>query len=377
MGAHAQRGGKGFNRYRVIAKKQESSVITSLLLAPVEPATVPTFIPGQFLTVRLAVEDGVTVLRNYSLSGDAQDAAHLRISVKRESAPPGRPDLPPGLGSNFLHDQVGVGDLLEIAGPTGAFILNQESTRPAVLFSGGVGLTPMVSMLHWLSRNSAQPVYFIHACENGSVHALHDEVLELAGRRPGIHVHFCYRSPSPDDFERGAFHSQGLICRETLQALLPLDDYEVYLCGPPPFMQANWRLLRGLGIGSERIHYEFFGPATVLEEERDQALRPAPEAVTATLASDLEGDRPTVQFLPSGTRVVWDPSCHSLLELAEQAGLAPAFNCRAGVCNTCHVGLRQGQVEYFEEPLEAPTNGGVLLCCSRPIGAVTLDLSES
>lgn len=381
MGAHPQRGAlpRGFNSYRVIGKKQESAVITSLLLATVEPATVPTFIPGQFLTVRLAVEDGVTVLRNYSLSGDAQNASHLRISVKRESAPAGRPDLPPGRGSNFLHDQVRVGDLLEIAGPTGAFILDQDSKRPVVLFSGGVGLTPMISMLHWLSRNSTQPVYFIHACEDGSVHAFRDEVLELAGRRPGIHVHFCYRSPSPDDCERGAFHCQGLISREILQTLLPLDDYEVYLCGPPPFMQANWRLLRGLGIGAERIHYEFFGPATVLEEERDQAPRPAPSAAMAAaeLASDLEGDRPTVQFLPSGTRVVWDPSCHSLLELAEQAGLAPAFNCRTGICNTCHVGLRQGQVEYFEEPLEAPANGSVLLCCSRPIGTVTLDLSES
>lgn len=380
MGAHPQRGGppKGFNSYRVVDKRQESAVITSLLLAAVEPATVPTFIPGQFLTVRLAVADGVTVLRNYSLSGDAQDASHLRISVKRESAPAGRPDLPPGCGSSFLHDQVQGGDLLEIAGPTGAFILDQESKRPVVLFSGGVGLTPMVSMLHWLSRNSTQPVYFVHACENGSVHAFRDEVLELAGRRPGIHVHFCYRSPSPDDLARGVFHSQGLISRETLQALLPLDDYEVYLCGPPPFMQANWRLLRGLGIGSERIHYEFFGPATVLEEERDQAARSEPAAATtAELASDLEGDKPTVQFLPSDTRIVWDSSCHSLLELAEQAGLAPAFNCRAGICNTCQVGLRQGQVEYFEEPLEAPANGRVLLCCSRPIGTVTLDLNES
>lgn len=368
MGTPLQTPG-GFKRYRVVEKKAESAVITSFVLAAADGVSQLHFRPGQFLVVRLSLAEGVTALRNYSLSGDPANPSQLRISVKREPPPFDRPDLPAGLGSNYLHQQVQVGDTLEIAGPTGSFVLDEDSPRPVLLFSGGVGLTPMLSMLHRLSSDSSRPVYFVHACENGAVHALRDEVLALADRRPGITAHFCYRNPTPEDQAHPACHSQGLISRETLQQLLPLDDYDVYLCGPRPFMQANWRLLRSLGIAAHRIHYEFFGPATILEEDEDCAPA-APIVETPTL---LEGEQ-IVEFLPSGKRVAWDPACHSLLELAEQAGLTPAFNCRAGLCNTCQVPLRQGSVEYFEEPLDMPQDGRVLLCCARPVSAVTVDV---
>lgn len=362
---------QGFRALRVIEKKQESAVITSFVLAA-DHGACPPFVPGQFLVVRLPTGNGATLLRNYSLSGDRNDLSHLRISVKREPAPADQPQLPPGQGSNYLHDQVQVGDLLEVAGPAGEFVLDEKSTRPVVLLSGGVGLTPMLSMLHQLSRHSTRTVHFIHACENGAVHAFRDEVRQLADRRPGINMHFCYRSPSVDDQANPAYHSQGLINRETLQALLPLDDYEVYLCGPPPFMQANWRLLRDLGIDRQRIHYEFFGPATVLENDQERA----PASVTPAISSPpaATDNALTVHFLPSGTRVDWQQGCHSLLDLAEQAGLTPSFNCRAGLCNSCQVGLREGTVEYFEEPLDAPINGNILLCCTRPTSALTIEL---
>lgn len=369
---------QGFKALRVIGKKQESAVITSFVLAAADSASSMTLHPGQFLVVRLSLDGGVTALRNYSLSGDVSDPLRMRISVKREPAPFDRPELPPGQGSNYLHDRVQVGDLLEIAGPAGTFILDEQSPRPVVLFSGGVGLTPMLSMLHRLSSSSARPVYFIHACENGAVHAFRDEVLTLASRRPGISVHFCYRNPDAEDHAKQVHHSRGLISRETLQGLLPLDDYDVYLCGPRPFMQANWRLLRNLGIAAKRIHYEFFGPATILEEDEEDvtsAATPATPAPTAAAAGATESAL-TVHFLPSGARVAWNQNCHSLLELAEQAGLTPSFNCRAGLCNTCQVSLREGSVEYFEAPLDAPANGDILLCCTRPITAVTVDLRQ-
>jgi ferredoxin-NADP reductase len=362
----------GFKSFRVIEKTQESAVITSFILTAVDGVSNPGFRPGQYLIVRLMLDGGVKVLRNYSLSGDANDRSRIRISVKREPAPFDRPELPPGQGSNHLHDHVQVGDLLEIAGPTGTFVLDEESSRPVVLFSGGVGLTPMLSMLHQLSNRSSRPVYFIHACENGAVHAFRDEVLSLANRRPGISVHFCYRNPDPD--ANDVFHSQGLVNRDTLQQLLPLDDYDIYLCGPRLFMQANWRLLRSLGIASERIHYEFFGPATILEEDDVIPVTSSIPAVTEpkTPTGTTEGAL-TVEFLPTGTRVVWNQNCQSLLELAEEAGLTPPFNCRAGLCNTCQVTLREGSVEYFETPLDTPEDGNILLCCTRPTTAVTVD----
>ena len=367
---------RGFSHYRVVDKQQESSVITSFVLTAADGSTNLTFRPGQYLIVRLPREDGGTLLRNYSLSGDVANPAQLRISVKREQAPFDRPELPAGLGSSYLHDCVQVGDLLDVAGPAGDFVLDEESERPVVLFSGGVGLTPMLSMLHKLSQASTRSVHFIHACENGDVHAFRDEVLAVAERRPGICAHFCYRNPAPAD---RAYHSQGLVTRATLQALLPLDDYDVYLCGPRLFMQANWRLLRSLGIAKERIHYEFFGPATILEEDDSEQAAAAPVAQPVPTAAAQSGAEQgahalSVHFLPSGTTLAWDENCHSLLDLAEQAGLTPAFNCRAGLCNTCQVDLREGAVEYFEEPLEEPENGRVLLCCSRPRSAVTIDL---
>jgi ferredoxin-NADP reductase len=376
-----------FRDYEVVARQAESEVITSFVLAPVggraEPRpAVPAYRPGQHLVFRLDI-NGQTVLRNYSVSGDPSSTHTLRIAVKRETAPAHEPGLPAGRGSNHLHDQVQVGDILSAAGPMGDFVLDEDSRRPVVLLSGGVGITPMMCMLHRLVNTTQRRVIFIHACECGSVHAFRDEVLALAQERPGITAHFCYRTPSAADIARSACHSQGLISREQLQALLPLDDYDFYLCGPGGFMQANWRLLRELGVAKTRIHYEFFGPATVLEAEPEATVEPenagGSELAVAPQISVPPQSGPAVtqvQFLPSGTTVDWDESCPSLLDLAEQAGLSPDFNCRAGLCSTCMSGLVSGEVEYFEPPLDEPPAGRVLLCCSRPVGPVVITLDH-
>lgn len=360
-----------FRDYKVVAKVTESDAITSLTLALADGAAAPAYRPGQYLVFRLPI-DGATVLRNYSVSGDPADAGVLRIAVKREPAPTAQ--VPAGLGSNYLHDQVQVGDTLNAAGPMGDFVLDEGSQRPVVLLSGGVGLTPMMCMLHRLVKASQRRVFFIHACENGSVHAFADEVQALASRREGVSVHFCYRNPGTAD---QGFHSQGLLTRNQLQALLPLDDYDFYVCGPGAFMQANWRILRGLGVDKQRIHYEFFGPATVLEEQ-DLAVQPpqAPPVITqgSLAATDTEPGQVQVSFMPSETTLAWSDACASLLELAEEAGLSPDFNCRAGLCNTCMSTLVSGQVEYTEQPLDEPPAGKVLLCCSRPIGSVVIEL---
>lgn len=361
---------KGFARFFVTEKVRESTSITSFVLRPAINDTGMAFRPGQFIVVRIPLSDGAQVLRTYSLSGDPDDHSQVRISVKHETAPAHLPDVPAGVGSSFLHESLDVGEQLDIAGPSGEFVLDESSGRPVVLFSGGVGLTPMVSMLHRLATRSNRTVYFIHACENGDVHALREEVLALAARRSNIHVHFCYRTPTIDDVENRSHHSSGLVNRETLQELLPLDDYDVYLCGPRPFMQANWRLLRVLGVEKTRIRYEFFGPATILDEDEPVTVPVSPPAGVKQ-ASETEM---SVRFEPSGPPVMWDKGCHTLLELAEQTGLSPAFSCRAGLCNTCLTPLLSGSVEYIEDPLIVPDAGQVLLCCARPTSSVVLAL---
>ncbi|MFT9638186.1 2Fe-2S iron-sulfur cluster-binding protein [Alcaligenes phenolicus] len=383
-----------FRDYRVLEKLRESDVITSFVLEPVD-GVVPPYQPGQYLVFRLEI-DGQIVLRNYSVSGDPDCTDRLRISVKHEKAPAGS-SVADGLASSYLHQQVQPGDVLSAAGPMGEFVLDESSQRPVVLLSGGVGQTPLLAMLHRLLKRSQRKVYVIHACDNSAVHAFADEMRELVAQREGVQLYFCYRNPTEHDEQAGLHHVAGLITREQLQRWLPLDDYEFYLCGPSAFMQSNYGVLRSLGVARERIHYEFFGPATVLENTladdgaasavQDQ-VQPAPssrvDANVLELDSPVEAVRgaataaedaaQTVTFLPDGRQAQWHEDCPSLLDLAEETGLSPDFNCRAGLCNTCMCTLVSGEVDYFEEPLDPVPEGKVLLCCSRPRGPVAVEL---
>ncbi|WP_321387793.1 FAD-binding oxidoreductase [Alcaligenes phenolicus] len=383
-----------FRDYRVLEKQRESEVITSFVLQPVD-GVMPPYQPGQYLVFRLEI-DGQIVLRNYSVSGDPDCTDRLRISVKHEKAPAGS-SVADGLASSYLHQQVQPGDVLSAAGPMGEFVLDESSQRPVVLLSGGVGQTPLLAMLHRLLKRSQRKVYVIHACDNSAVHAFADEMRELVAQREGVQLYFCYRNPTEHDEQAGLHHVAGLITREQLQRWLPLDDYEFYLCGPSAFMQSNYGVLRSLGVARERIHYEFFGPATVLENTladdvaasavQDQ-VQPAPssrvDANVLELDSPVEAVRgaataaedaaQTVTFLPDGRQGQWHEDCPSLLDLAEETGLSPDFNCRAGLCNTCMCTLVSGEVDYFEEPLDPVPEGKVLLCCSRPRGPVAVEL---
>ena len=346
-----------FRNLKVVAKIRESSLVTSFHLAAEDGAPLDGFKPGQFLVFRLAVPGG-EVVRNYSLSGSPDQLGHYRISVKRETH---------GASSRHLHDSVQVGETLLADGPRGTFILDEGSDRPVVLLSGGVGLTPMVSMLHALAHRTLRRVLFLHACETGDVHALREEVDGLVKLRPGLAAHYCYREPSPEDRRSGQFQSEGFITRDVIQSLLCLDEYDFYLCGPPPFMQAMYQTLRGLGVAKERIAYEFFGPATVLETVVKP--EPAPKSAPATTPGAI-----MVEFRKSGVVTEWTGAADSLLSLAEDAGLSPEFSCRAGICGTCKSHLTSGEVDYFEDPLDELEAGEVLLCCSRPTTSVVLDL---
>lgn len=381
-----------FRRFRVARKQPESSVITSFYLQPEDGGPLWTARPGQYLTLRIPAGDA-PVLRTYSLSCAVDSRSHHRISVKREAQ---------GIGSGWLHDHVAEGDVIEIAAPRGGFVLEEDSDRPVLLLAGGVGLTPLLSMLHRLAVTGRR-AWFIHAVENGDVHALRDEVAELAAASDGrIAVRNVYRSPTPVDRESGRFDAEGVIDRALLQSLLPIDDYQVYLCGPTPFMVAMWRLLTGLGVAPDRIAYEFFGkggslarlaeekPAAApraahapahapkslanLEFLTDPEARAIPEPAHLADAGTPAAMGAEVVFARSGVTAAWDSSSRTILELAEAAGLEPDFSCREGICNTCICDLREGELEYISDPLDPPPMGRALICCSRPVGRVVLDL---
>ena len=357
----------GPRQYELVRKVQESEVISSFYLRPVSQEPLAAFRPGQFLTLDLVASSGNALRRTYSLSSGPAVTDCYRISVKRETQ---------GAGSRILHDETEVGAQLTIHNPKGDFVLDQDSDRPVVLLSGGVGLTPMISMLNALTEEDRRDVFFVHACDSGAVHALADEVRELVERSGRIRHHICYRKPGSADVLGRDYDSEGFVSKQLLQQLLPIDDYEVYLCGPPIFMQLMYELLCELGIGEERIAYEFFGDSVPLRRssegqspDNEPMQNDAPDGPLV-----MTGDAPLVTFSASGIQVPWLGNHESLLELAEASGLSPEFSCRAGVCNTCECSIGSGDVSYFDEPLSTPEAGRALICCSIPDSDITLDL---
>ncbi|RJE86022.1 NO-inducible flavohemoprotein [Paenibacillus sp. 1011MAR3C5] len=262
--SHRQAGGwEDFRPFRVQRKVQESSVITSFYLVPEDSREIASYEPGQYVSVKLNIPgENNTHIRQYSLS-DAPGKPYYRISVKREGDTDNRPA---GIVSTYLHEQVAEGDILHLSAPAGDFVLNTADERPVVLLSGGVGLTPMVSMLNTLAEHYPErAVTFIHAAQDGKMHALRQQVEDVARSSAKISVHYCYELPTERDREAQVYHKEGRIELAWLQSVLGDRNAAYYLCGPVPFMQSVKASLIKWGVPSEDIHYEFFGPKADIE----------------------------------------------------------------------------------------------------------------
>lgn len=257
--AEAAPGGwSGFRPFVVERRVKESEVITSFYLKPQDGGPIASYLPGQYITVRVQPEgQPYTQIRHYSLSA-APGGSSYRISVRREDAAPGKPA---GIVSNYLHEHAQEGTVLEISAPAGTFTLDQTQDIPVVLISGGVGLTPMVSMLETLLKEQpARKVTYVHAAINGSHHAMKEHIADLEGAHPQMSSYLCYETPLEGD----SCHKTGYIDAAWLQQIVdPNADF--YFCGPVPFMRTVYSALKELGIPAERIHYEFFGPAGQLD----------------------------------------------------------------------------------------------------------------
>ena len=360
-------------RYRsfvVDRKEPESETITSFYLVPEDGAALPPFLPGQFLTFELSIPgQPKPVLRTYSLS-DSPDNDYYRVSIKREPAPADRPDLAPGLSSNYFHDEVGIGAKIRVGAPRGKFHLDPEGDRPVVLLSAGVGLTPMISMMNAIVQSgSRRPVWFIHGARDGREHAMGAQVRRMAAANETVHAHIRYSQPAADDIEGRDYDGRGRVDVALLKQVLPFDDYEFYLCGPTPFMRSLYCSLLSLDVSEKRIHYEFFGPASVLKDDAKPTGPAKAPSAEAELAGGIQ-----VTFARSGVTAGWDPACESILDLAERQGLSPDYSCRSGICHTCLCALVEGEVEYLEDPLDQPDPGCVLICCSRPRTSVVIEV---
>ena len=361
--------GKGFHTFRVDRKVLESETICSFYLVSEDGASLHEFLPGQFLTFKLTIPgQSEPVIRTYSLS-DSPNRDYYRVSIKREPAPPGLADVPPGLSSNYFHDHVEVGTTLSVGPPRGKFHLERDSERPVVLLSGGVGMTPMISMMNELiQRDPKRPVWFIHGVRNGGDHAMGEYVRRMGRENDSANIHIRYSDPSPDDAEGRDYDSTGRVDIALLKQVLPFDNHEFYLCGPPPFMKSLYCGLLSLGIAESSIHYEFFGPASVLTEEAGPCGQAPARSAQEELAGEME-----VTFARSGLTVPWDNSFETILDLAEHHGLSPAYSCRSGICHTCICEIVEGEVDYTEEPLDPPDDRCVLICCSKPKSKLVIE----
>ncbi|MGF7211655.1 nitric oxide dioxygenase [Skermanella aerolata] len=258
--AAASGGWNGWRDFAVESTELESEVIRSFILVPTDGQAVMRHRPGQYLTFALDVPGAGHLKRNYSISS-APDGRSYRISVKRET----RPGVPPGLASNWLHDHAAPGTVLKVAPPAGEFFLDEKDDGPVVLLSGGVGLTPMMSMLETIARSgSGRPVWYIHGAENGRVHAMGEHARALASQARNITVSTFYNTPVQDDQLGVHYDEPGLITADWLARNTPIQEAAYYLCGPRPFLRAMVGGLARTGVPLGSIHYEFFGPADEL-----------------------------------------------------------------------------------------------------------------
>jgi ferredoxin-NADP reductase len=349
----------GFRTLRVSRIDQESVTVFSLLLTSLDGSPLATPLAGQFIVLRLHPDPGAApLLRSYSLSS-APEADHYRISIKQEEH---------GAASNYLRKRIRVGDCLEVSAPRGAFILGSDE-RPAVLLSAGVGVTPVLAMLHALAATgSTREIWWLYGARNGAEHPFARECDELLQQLPRSRRYIAYSQASASESVGDDFDARGHLDLDVLNSLGIAREADFYLCGPSAFLQDLTRGLLSWGVTRALIHSEVFGPGTSSTPGINEQ-RPPPHTPAGS-----PGKGPGVSFARSGLAVDWDSRFQSLLELAEACDVPVHWSCRTGVCHSCEVGLIGGSVTYEPAPLDPPASGNLLICCSRPQGDVVIDL---
>lgn len=349
----------GFRPLRVIEVRDEARDVRSISLATTDGKPLPKWQPGQSITLRLfPSSNAAALIRNYSLS-NRPGSDRYRISVKRE---------PQGTVSRHIHAHVTVGDVIEVAAPRGAFFLADGGT-PVVLLSAGIGVTPVLSMLHALAvSGSSREIWWLHGARNRHEHPFAEESLALLNRLPNSRCHFFYSRPTDSDRRGVDYTGRGRLSAEAVARLGLPRDADAYLCGPAAFMDALGAALAACGMDPARVHSETFGA--------EAALTPgiAATSVPPHLPVGDPGPGPDVQFARSGVCAPWGPGYGSLLDFAEACDVPTRWSCRTGVCHNCETALLSGTVRYDPEPLEPPAPGNILICCSQPDQAVVVDL---
>jgi ferredoxin-NADP reductase/MOSC domain-containing protein YiiM len=347
----------GFRPLRVTRVDPENTAVFSVYLAAADRTPLPAARAGQYVTVRISGAAQPAPVRSYSLSSPP-GADPYRISVKRE---------PHGVASSYLGSRVAPGAILDAAAPRGDFVLG-EGTGPVLLISAGIGVTPVLSMLHELAdERSDREIWWLYGARGPQEHPFAAEAHDLLTSLPRAHEHVYYSAGTPP--ERRPHAVAGRLTKDTLATLGLPASATAYICGPQSFMADMQQALAAAGIDAARIRTELFGALPSINPGlAGQARRPPHQP------PGPPGTGPLVTFARSGISAPFQAERRSVLELADACDVPSRWSCRTGVCHTCVTPLLSGRISYSPDPLELPADGQVLICCARPGTDIVLDM---
>jgi ferredoxin-NADP reductase/MOSC domain-containing protein YiiM len=348
----------GFRALRVTRIVAETATVSSIYLAAADGTALPAARAGQYVALRLPGAGRPAPVRSYSLSGAPGGSSGYRISVKRE---------PHGVASTYLDRMLRPGTTLQVAAPRGGFVLD-GGAGPVLLISAGIGITPVLAMLHQLAaHHSEREVWWLHGARGPAEHPFAAEAHDLLACLPHAHEHVYYSAAT--GARRSSRVTAGRLSKDKLAKLDLPADADAYVCGPVSFMTGMQQALTAIGISPARIHTELFAALPAVNPGLAGQARRAPHQPPGP-----PGTGPLVTFARSGISVPFGTGRDSVLDLADACDVPTRWSCRTGVCHTCVTPLLSGDVGYRPDPLEPPAEGQVLICCAQPATDIVLDM---
>lgn len=353
-------GWTGWRDLRVISRTREdiAGTICTFTLQALDGGMLPGFLPGQYLNFQVrTAPDAKERVRCYSLSAIGDDR-NYRVSIKRAPWEPGSGGSMPI--SVYFHEHVQVGDTVKVRAPTGRFTLDMQSPDPVVLIAGGIGITPLLSMLQWLLEHQPKRlVHLFYGARNSREMAFRTDIDVWASKHPQFSRHLVFDTPAPGDSDLPGYCEDRFITTALLQQRIPHGRAQFYLCGPNAMMKALTEGLRAWGVPEQDVHLESFGPSALA------ANHPVAESAIPTAFK--------IAFCHSDITAEWDGSDANLLDFSERSGVDIESACRGGNCGTCETKIRKGSVVYQEAPEFPVQEGYCLPCVCRPAGHLELE----
>jgi ferredoxin-NADP reductase/MOSC domain-containing protein YiiM/ferredoxin len=347
-----------FRSLRVAKVVKESKNVSSIYLTAGDGTVLPAPLAGQYLTLRIIDAGQPAPVRSYSLSS-APDAGTYRISVKQE---------PHGAASSYLNRDLKPGALLEVAAPRGDFVLD-DAASPVLLISAGIGVTPVMSMLHQLAeQRSERDIWWLYGARGPGEHPFASEAHALLATLPHARERVFYSAATAAQCDR-VHAARGRLTGEALAGLAVPPEAAAYICGPASFMTDMQAALGKIGLNSAAVHTELFGALSAINPGLTGQVRRPPHLPRGPAETG-----PLVTFGRSGLTAPFGNDWHSVLDFADACDVPTRWSCRSGVCHTCTTPLLSGGISYNPDPLEPPADGQVLICCARPDTDIVLDM---